>query len=136
MPATMGSGPMKDNYVSNIEKQVAYKIRRPAVPQRQANRFANETNKMIADAGLRRTYRPVEAKAQIMQRRADRTYGKSQALFDAAGKYGDTVGLNRKGRIRPEERMIQGKAVRMYKKSERQAAKADLYRQRITKVDA
>jgi hypothetical protein len=123
--------------IEGLENSVAKKAGKgPAVPQRQANRFANETNKMIVDAGLHRTYRPVEAKAHIMQRRADRTYGKSQALLDAAGKYGDTVGSNRKGRIRPEQQMIQGEGLRMYKKGERQAAKADLYRQRITKVDS
>ena len=119
----MANGP----YLSKIEKQVAYKIRRPVVPQRQANRVQIETNTKAWEQGIPLRYRAIDAKADIMQRRADRNYRKSAAIWNQVGPFGRKLGAvpaNRK------------EAIKLGKKSAAQNAKAELYRMRGSAVKA
>lgn len=127
MPAMMGNQPMKNDYVSGLEKSVAKKT---VVPQRQANRFTRRTNSGKYGAYEGGKINRTQAKAMIMERRSERNTQKSQAMLDASGTYGKAVGPNLQGSIRPQQKKMQGEAARLFKKSERQATKAAVYRKR------
>lgn len=122
----MAEKPKRPLYLRMLEESAAGKSRQPSVPQRQAERFQIQTNTQAWERGIPLRYRAIDAKTHIMQRRADRNYNKSQALYDQVGSFGKKVGM-----VSPNL----NQATKLAKKSVRQNAKAELYRMRSTAVD-
>lgn len=122
----MAEKPKRPLYLRMLEESAAGKSRQPSVPQRQAERFQIQTNTQAWERGIPSRYRAIDAKAHIMQRRAFRNYNKSQELYNQVPSLGRNVGM-----VSPNFKQ----ATRLAKKSERQNAKAELYRMRSTAVN-